>query len=185
VLSRRGFSLVEIIVALVILAALAAALYPTVAGMLTGGQSAALAKQISSFTTAITNYQDNVGAYPPRLFLLNTQPVNGDDDSCGQNLSNNERQRWRGPYLTSMISGDVAVGTAIAKDTLIRVPPNNNALEAGILQLRFLSVDSVVASDIEREFDGSTLNYSTGNVLWTSTSPPEGTLTFQLGIRGC
>jgi type II secretory pathway pseudopilin PulG len=174
----------EVITVLVIFGLLAAILLPTIGSILRGAQASAVGSTLENIREAIANYQENVGAYPRRLFMLNTQPVVGDDDSCGNNLSGAERNRWRGPYLTTTLNGDFPVGDATVKDSLTRVPANNNTTEPGILQLSVTSVDSTTAYDVETQFDGGP-NYSTGSILWTATGPRIGTLTFQIAIRGC
>lgn len=181
---RPGLTLLETVVMLVILALLAALVTPTIGSVLRTAQASAVASTLDNLREAIGNYQENVGASPRRLGMLNTQPVAGDDDSCGANLSAGERNRWRGPYFTTPLNGDLPVGDALAKDTLIRVPMTNATTEAGMLQLRLVSVDSTTAFEVEQQFDGGP-NYASGSILWTSTGSQVGTLTFQIPIRGC
>ena len=169
---------------LAILALLVAMLSPTIGSVLRNAQAGAVAGTLDNLRTAIANYQENVGAYPRRLMMLNTQPVFGDDDSCGANLSAAERNRWRGPYFTAHLTGDLPVGDAMAKDTLVRVPATNATTEPGLLQIRLVAVDSTTAFEVEQQFDGPA-NYATGTILWSATGGGMGTLTFQIPIRGC
>jgi hypothetical protein len=47
-------------------------------------------------------------------------------------------------------------------------------------------VDSVVAAEVERAFDGEGLDYGAGTVRWTpGIEPRRGTLSFGIPIRGC
>ncbi|MGH7636470.1 MAG: hypothetical protein ACREOK_02365, partial [Gemmatimonadaceae bacterium] len=103
-------TIVEVLIALAILAIIAAVVLPTTMGQLRQGHATALANQLANLREGIGNYQENVGAYPISLVQLTNQPVNGDDDSCGANLSNGERNNWRGPYLNQNIVGDMPVG---------------------------------------------------------------------------
>lgn len=172
-------TLVEILLALAILAVIAAVVYPTAASQLRQGHSAALGNQLGHLRTAIQNYRDNVGAYPNNLQLLTTQPVNGDDDSCGVNLSGGERNAWRGPYINQVITSPMPVGNASIQLQLGRTPATGSP---AILQIVAQGVENDIAQDLEAQFDGNS-NLTTGTILWNSTGG--GTLTFQIPIGSC
>lgn len=179
---RRGVTLVEILIAIAMIAIIAAVVYPTVAGQLRTGQSTALGNQLASLRDAISNFQQNVGAYPRLLTQLANTPVAGDDDSCAADLSVAERNAWRGPYLNRAIVGAIPVGEASVQTTMVRVPANLATTQAGVLQLQATGVPTDVANDLEARFDGNA-DLNAGNVTWTAASG--GTLTFQIPIRGC
>lgn len=183
-LTRRGFTLLEIVAALIILGILGAVLYPTIGAQLRGSRSAALARQLEALREAIANYQDNVGQFPASLQQLVVSPTFGALDLCGNTLSGAERNRWRGPYLQRDVSGDLPVADYLVDDVLVRVPPTTAGGQTGTLQIRVTEVDSAAAADLEMQFDSS-YDFSTGSVLWTPFTPPTGTLTFQVPIRGC
>lgn len=182
--ARRAFTLLEIVAALIIAGILTAVLYPTVGAQLRGARSAALARQLDALREAITNYEDNVGQFPLSLQQLVASPTTGALDLCGNALSAQERNRWRGPYLRQDVSGDLPVGDFLVDDALIRVPPTTAGGQTGTLRLSVTGVDSMTAADLETSFDGS-YDFSAGTVLWVPSTPPEGTLTFQMPIRGC
>lgn len=175
---HRAMTIVEVLIALAILAIIAAVVLPTTAGQLRQGHATALANQLANLREAIGNYQENVGAYPISLVQLTNQPANGETDSCGAALSGGERNNWRGPYINHNIVGDMPLGNAVIVATLARVPNGS----AGLLQIRASSVESDIAGDLEAQFDGNA-NFATGTVLWTAAG--NGTLTFQIPIRGC
>lgn len=175
-------TLVEVLLALAILAILAAVLYPTAAGQLRQGHSTALANQFVNLRDAIANYRENVGAFPNVLTLLTNQPVNGDNDSCGANLSVTERDAWRGPYINQNIVGNMPVGNAVVQNVLTRNPFTTAGTPIGVLRIQATGVDADIAADLEEQFDGNA-NFATGTILWTAAS--NGTLTFQIPIRGC
>jgi hypothetical protein len=172
-------TMVEVLIGLAILAIIAAVILPTTAAQLRQGHSAALANQLGNLRDAIGNYHDNVGAYPVSLTQLTTQPVAGDDDSCGIDLSGAELAGWRGPYINQNIIGNMPVGDALVVTSLTRVTVSGLA---GLLRIRAVRVDSDIASDLEDQFDGNG-NFATGTVLWTAAG--DDTLTFQIPIRGC
>lgn len=176
---RRAMTMVEILLALAILAILAAVVIPTTAGQLRQGHSSALASQLVNLRDAIGNYRENVGAYPVSLSQLTTQPVAGSDDSCGIDLSGAEIAGWRGPYINQNIVGNMPVGNASVAAALTRVTVSGTT---GLLRISATGVDPDIAADLEAQFDGNA-NFGTGTILWTSTGG--GTLTFQIPVRGC
>lgn len=181
---RKGVTLLEMVAAIIIMGILAAVLYPTIGAQLRGARSGALASQLDAVREAIGAYQDNVGQYPRQLTQLVVSPTTGAVDLCGVPLTAAERNRWRGPYLTNSITGDLPVADYVINDTILRVPPTTSGGQVGILQLRAQQVDSAAAADLDMQFDGA-INYGSGTILWTPTVPPVGTLTFQVNIRGC
>lgn len=170
-------TIVEVLIALAILAIIAAVVLPTTAGQLRDGHAAALANQLANLRDAIGNYRQNVGAYPIALTQLTTQPVGG-ADACGTPLSNPEVNAWRGPYINQNIVGNMPVGSAIVVASLIRAPSGT----IGLLQIRAARVENDIASALEEQFDGNA-NFATGTILWTAAG--DDTLTFQIPIRGC
>jgi prepilin-type N-terminal cleavage/methylation domain-containing protein len=170
-------TLVEILIVMAILATLAAVLYPSVAVQLRRGQSTALANQLDNIRQALGSFQQNVGEYPRLLTQLTTAPVNGDDESCGNNLSTSQRNSWRGPYLTQNLVGNIVVGDATISNALNRVSLGGTQ---ALLQIVVTGVLPPAATDLEAEFDGNA-NYATGTILYDGSDQ----LTFQIPIRGC
>lgn len=179
---RRGVTLVEILIVMAILATLAAVLYPSVAGQLRKGQATALANQLDNLRVAISNYRANVVRYPSLLTQLTVQPAAGALDACGVAIPATNRAWWRGPYLAQNILGNFPVGDGTVQNALVRVV---TVTPVANLQIDVVDVDSTSAADIERQYDGTPLNYATGSILWVSTGPAVGDLTYQIPIRGC
>ncbi|MBL9206330.1 MAG: type II secretion system major pseudopilin GspG [Opitutaceae bacterium] len=93
--SRRGFTLVELLLVLVILGTLAALVLPKFTGRTEQARVTAAQTQIATFGTALDSYEVDTGSYPSGsngLLSLVSAPsdVNG----------------WRGPYLKSDIPMD-------------------------------------------------------------------------------
>ena len=80
-----GFTLVEMLLVLVILATLAAIVIPKMAGRSQQAKVTAAATQISSFKTALESYEVDTGAFPK-------------SGGLGELVSSGV-QGWRGPYL--------------------------------------------------------------------------------------
>lgn len=86
-----GFTLVEMLLVLVILAVLAAIVIPKFSGRSQQAKETAAKTQISSFEVALDQFEVDVGFYPPGNSGLNAiveQP--------------NNAPNWRGPYLKSI-----------------------------------------------------------------------------------
>jgi general secretion pathway protein G len=89
--AQRGFTLVEMLLVLVILATLAAIVYPKVMGRSEQARITAAQTQIANFKTALDSYEVDTGGYPKGrngLMDLVQQPR----DVVG----------WHGPYLDSI-----------------------------------------------------------------------------------
>ena len=87
-LSREGFTLIELMVVMIILGLLAALVVPKMFGKLATARTNAAYAQIKLFGTALDSYRLDVGRYPTTsegLESLITQGSDADD--------------WNGPYL--------------------------------------------------------------------------------------
>lgn len=93
--SRAGFTLVELLLVLVILATLAAIVIPKFSGRTEQAKLTAARTQISNVETALDAYETDLGSYPSGsdgLRMLLEKPANADD--------------WRGPYMKKEIPLD-------------------------------------------------------------------------------
>ena len=88
---QRGFTLVEMLLVLVILATLAAIVYPKVMGRSEQARITAAQTQIANFKTALDAYEVDNGKYPPGRNGLNDLIVQPRDAVS-----------WHGPYLESI-----------------------------------------------------------------------------------
>jgi general secretion pathway protein G len=86
--NQRGFTLVELMLVLVILATLAAIVLPKFGNISGHSKETAARTQISTFKTAISMFEVDCGYYPRTLEDLIVQPR----DANG----------WRGPYMDAV-----------------------------------------------------------------------------------
>ncbi len=86
--SARGFTLVEMLLVLVILATLAAIVYPKLAGRSEQARQTATQAQISAFSTALDAFEVDNGYYP--------KGKNGLQDLV---QAPRDAKNWHGPYL--------------------------------------------------------------------------------------
>jgi general secretion pathway protein G len=93
--SRRGFTLIELMLVLVILAVLAAVVVPRFATRSQQARETAAKADIASIELALDAFDVDTGRYPTSdegLDALMRAPTNV--------------QNWRGPYLKRTVSGD-------------------------------------------------------------------------------
>lgn len=83
-----GFTLLELLVVLVVMALIAAIVTPQVMSMLSGARSSSASLQIESLSSALNYYQLDVGAYP-----------NDEQGLVALVAAPNGVKNWRGPYV--------------------------------------------------------------------------------------
>jgi len=87
-----GFTLMELLIVMAILAMLAALVGPALFGNLGRGQRSAAQAQITQLTTALDTYRLDIGQYPRTLEGLV-------ENDTGRDL-------WNGPYLRGEVPAD-------------------------------------------------------------------------------
>lgn len=90
---RKGFTLIELVVVILILAILAALIVPRIVGRSDDAQRAKALSDISTLRNQVQMFRTDVGSYPESLLDLRTQPSEGADG-------------WRGPYLDKELPTD-------------------------------------------------------------------------------
>lgn len=97
-LRRRGFTLIEILVVIIVLGMLAALVGPRILGRVSEAKGATARTQIELLGLALDSYRLDNGSYPTSeqgLAALNDKPAR---EPLPQN--------WRGPYLRKAIPAD-------------------------------------------------------------------------------
>lgn len=146
--SPRGFSLVEVVVALFIVLVLAAVALPNLNGYLQQKRIEATVTQLTEVAAGIVRFNADINnTYPGRLSELsqtlvagNNSYVTGTDDSCGGTFTAAEKNRWdnNGPFVKFFIDRDSGMVTPIGRavDSLTRSP---NSANPGWLIMNFIS----------------------------------------------
>jgi prepilin-type N-terminal cleavage/methylation domain-containing protein len=152
VLNRRAFTMIEIIVAVVVLALLTAVIVPTVRARLTSAYETALITELNDLTSALIAYHHDIGKWPPNLQYLTAMPALGvgafnAKDLCGNAINASQGAAYRGPYISSQWPSDSVFD---AKDTI----------EAALykstdsLGIQVNGPDATEANDIDIAVDG-------------------------------
>lgn len=106
--SRKGFTLVELLVVVVVLAVLGAIVVPKFIGAGKSSKESALKSDLQILRNAIQAFYSDTGYYPAALndLAANTAPTNG-LDSTGASKSILAID-WKGPYVLSIPNDPVS-----------------------------------------------------------------------------
>jgi prepilin-type N-terminal cleavage/methylation domain-containing protein len=133
---RRGFTLVETIVTVGLLAVLAAFVVPTVIQKAGAGDPVKVASDVTAVRTGLETFLSDVkGGYPNQLRMLTDKPTTANHfiDSTTA-FTSGQVAAWNGPYLAAtigpLVTDSVATGyTAFIKNFVTRYDGQNNAAE--------------------------------------------------------
>lgn len=177
-LSRRGFSLIEVLVGLTIIVTLAAVLTPNLVTVLDRARIDRAEASLEHFVEAVQQFEEDVKRYPSHLSQL-AEPVEaGDPDACGQGLPPGLAGQWGGPYLSRLVpSSGVPIAIGTARDRL--------ETGTGTLSVVVPRVTEEDALELNARVDGDGSG-SANTVRWTSPDA-EGlvTLSFVIPIKRC
>lgn len=183
--SRRGVSLIEMLIAMALIAMLAAIITPSVLRRQVDGEAASVAQSLSAIRNALFDFRKAIGRYPSQIAHLSTLPVAGATDLCARNVPIDWDAAWRGPYLARTVgTSGLPAGNGTILNAIRRDPAT---LPGGTLANMFLDVvniDQKIAVIVEASFDPST-DFTTGTIRWASTAGELGTLSMAIPIRGC
>lgn len=189
---RRGFTVIEILVTLGILAVIAAILIPALRPRVDDAHAAGIIDSMNQIRQGIHAYKEDVGWHPRSLIQLQSMPPTGLaplTSICGNTIpAAHFTATWKGPYLAQRIeSFGVQVGNSTISANLA-YDPLETPIGSGLGQIvvGVSAVDRVVWEITDRTFDNQ-LSQSDGAVQWTETplGSNSGTLTYHIRIRGC
>jgi len=92
---RRGFTLIEMLIVIVVIAILALIVIPRLLGAGRKAKEAALRGNLHQIRNAIQQFEADCGDYPAELSQLMTEPAGG-NGGTGVAL---DVEGWQGPYL--------------------------------------------------------------------------------------
>lgn len=106
-MSRRGFTMIELLVVIVVLAALAGIMLPRFMDAGQRSRETALHGDLKLLRTAIEAFRQDTGLFPLTLADLaaTAAPAQGND---GTNDVNLDATKWHGPYLQAIFDDPVA-----------------------------------------------------------------------------
>ena len=174
----RGFSLVETLVALAIMAVLAAVLIPGLSGKLRDSRTSTVSQTLANLNYALAEYKKAIGRFPGKLTLLTVNPSTTDRDLCGVLLSNSSTILWRGPYLSrEFVSAGIQVADGRVDPDIRRFPTTVTSTPP-VIAYALIDIPGVelgVAQSLDLDLDG-TADPLNGAIRYTSGSiPAQGT----------
>ena len=191
-----GFSLAEILVALLIVALLAAVVVPTIFGRLAAARSDAIVGELQSLQNGIMLFYRDVGRYPRRLDFLNVLPTPATNaiDACGTQLTSQAQANFRGPYINRVITminpaGGItkyllATGDSVESlltRTTITTPTGGTQQ---VLQILVYGPDQSTAEAIDKSVDGN-IDGSGGIIQYVAIAPYIVKWTIPIRLNAC
>jgi prepilin-type N-terminal cleavage/methylation domain-containing protein len=133
--SRPGFTLVETIVTVGLLAVLAAFIVPTIVQKAGAAEPVKVINDLSAIRTGLETFISDVGAYPNQLHMLTDKPTTSNHfvDSVTA-LTGGQVLSWNGPYLSAtvgtLVTDTVSTGFgAYIKNFISLYDAQNNAAQ--------------------------------------------------------
>ena len=179
-MTRRGFTLTEILVGMAIMLVLLALIVPQVVNEVRNAGTSSVANALTTVADAAASFKADVRRYPGQIVFLTDTATATPSDICGNTIPAVLRRGWSGPYLQSQVStSGIVAGDATLQNSLTRDPVSGDPAN---LVITATGVSQSSANDLEAQFDGNA-NLSDGTIRWTSAS--DGTLSYYMPISGC
>lgn len=181
--TRKGFTLIETVVTVGIVAAMAAVVIPQVAKQFDAADPTRVAEDLASLSTAIETFSVNVKPNQPQEIedLINTIQANtaGDSTALGAVYSSSDVSNWNGPYLgVSILSttarNDQVITTGFGATVNNRLPlydvnaanggdttATSGASSAEFVSILITGLSGAAFNSINEAIDGPTENTAT------------------------
>lgn len=186
---RPAFTLIEVLVAAAIIAALSAIVFPVVAEQVERRRVDSAVTTLKNLADAVTAFRTNVGMNPGNLVHLSGPIASTDLNSCGASYGTPAANLWAGPYYTKQLL--LSTGLPLSDDNLGRVQNvlvRNpvGAATPGTLALQVTGIPLEKVTEIDDAVDGDS-NGTTGRVRWTTPPDANGhvTMSYHVAINGC
>ncbi len=196
--TRPGFSFVEVVVTLLIIAIMVGFITPVVTRRIRYAQAEAAAKTFDALRVGIKNFKQHTTEYPARIQQLLGRPDNlviSTVRACGGSMSATVRAAWQGPYINRDKPNPnlgFATGEWRINDVITRVG-NFAATDTARLLLSIPAIPVADANRINEIVDGAASEVppqnagqdTAGAVTWGSIAGASTTLSYGIMIRGC
>lgn len=189
-MGEGGFTLMEMVVAVGIMAILTAAIASETMPQLPSARAAALAQTLANVATGVQSFRAQNAATPDSLTRL-TVPLRQTPwarDLCGAPMS---PSGWHGPYILANVApSGLAIGSMVLRPNLGYVPPGG--VNSAYYVITVTGVDRSVVDAMEQQIDVGSKpdapDLSAGTIRWTETpvGSERGTLYYYVGFgSGC
>lgn len=169
---QGGFTLLEILVALVLIGLLAGALVPAVLNQLNKGETGRVVEDLYTTENAAKAFRVDVKRWPGDIGDLYTRPTTTTDSMItAQPYPAGLVNFWQGPYLERGSASAAGLPTG-AGGTLV----DNFGTSSGRLVVRVTGLDSAQIIQVNAAIDGANETTATagtsGQIRWNSAATP-------------
>lgn len=194
----RGFSIMEIVVVLAIIALLTGVITPVIIKRIRYAQAQAAADTFDRLRQAILLFKEHTTEWPIKITQLQGRPDNviiSATRACGGAMSTAVKAAWQGPYLdrdranpnTGFTTGEWTIN-----DLMVRVG-NLAATDTARLFIQIPSVPIADANRINELVDGPPSEVppqaagqdTSGAITWAPVVSGSSTVSYGIVIRGC
>lgn len=180
-LRKLGFTLAEILVALALIALLAAALIPVVAGQILKGDAARVMDDLGTVRLGVEQFLADVRRYPGKYSDLSKVITITNSDINAVVYTTGLVNKWAGPYVAKdTVTAAVPTGYGGSITNVFMKVANTNAVNYVTVV-----VTGIAGADFDRidlQFDG-VVNRSLGLLRWVSTGGIDSTKYLAIPIQ--
>jgi type II secretory pathway pseudopilin PulG len=188
---RPGVSLIEVVVAMVMLLALAAAVLPTAIRPNDRERMRLAVEELDMISAALQAMRADNQDWPRRIRQLSHPITRQDTNICGSFYQQGKVNSWlrSGPYIDRVVPpAGLHIGIGVVQDSIIRVPANASGPGGSQIASMIIVIEGVTEEDaieLNRQIDAD--DSGTGGAIRWSVDAANGMARVEYArpIKGC